>query len=278
MLSSAFDLEGRRIEVWTVRTAASLGVTDEHMPILAPDEIDRAARLRIPCQRDAFILVRGILRTLLGRYLDVSPASIRFQYGSNGKPALAALADLHFNASHTEGLAVFAFASGCALGVDIERMRAMPQMHSIARRFFCAEEADELQYLNQDRQEQAFFLCWTRKEAYIKAIGGGMAVPLDSFRVTLAPDQPARLIHVATDQVSADHDETGKWNLCDLSLAPDYAAALAYRGVKRTVAILPALDAAAVFSGARDHCVRGPVAEEDNCRSTQPAVIACTAA
>jgi 4'-phosphopantetheinyl transferase len=247
MARQAFDLDGRRVEVWSVRTDAPAGLTDRFAAILAPDEIARAARLRIPRQRDAFVLARGILRTLLGRYLGISPASVRFQYGSNGKPALATLADLHFNASHTQGLAVFAFASGCALGVDVERIRAMPLMHGIARRFLCAEEAGELQSLQKGEQEHAFFLCWTRKEAYIKAIGEGMAAQLDSFRVTLRPGRPARLIFAASDP----HD-TGEWNLCDLRLAPQFAAALVYRGAQRSVALMGALDSATVLVGLED--------------------------
>ena len=185
------------------------------------------------------MIARGLLRTLLGRYLQVSPASIVFKYGSKGKPALAGPAGIDFNVSHSGGLAVFAFTADCEVGVDVERIRPRPDMQGIANRFFCSEEAAELMSLTAGQREHGFYLCWTRKEAYIKASGDGLSVPLDSFRVTLRPGQPARFVHVANDPTAST-----EWSLHDLHLAAGYAAALAYRDAERPIVVAPIADAA----------------------------------
>jgi len=197
----------------------------------------RAAQFRFERDRNSFVLARGVLRTLLGRYLHISPAGIRFEYRPKGKPALALPAGIDFNVSHSGGLAVFAFTAGCEIGVDVESIRPLPDLQSIADRFFCAGEAAELMSLAADQREPAFYLCWTRKEAYIKASGDGLSAPLDGFRVTLRPGQPARFVHLANDTAQA-------WSLHDLALASGYAAALAYRDAQRPVVVLPVADPA----------------------------------
>ncbi len=174
---------------------------------------------------------------LLGRYLNVPPANIQFKYGSKGKPTLTVLETVNFNASHSGDLAVFAFTEHCKVGIDVEQIRPLPDMQNIADRFFCSEEAVELMSLNANERKHAFFLCWTRKEAYIKAIGDGLSTPVDNFRVTIQPGQPARFIHVNQDANAAND-----WKLYDLQLAPNYAAALAYRDGERRVLVSPVID------------------------------------
>ncbi len=112
-------------------------------------------------------------------------------------------------------------------------------MANIADHFFCPEEAAELQSLTASERTRAFFTCWTRKEAYIKAIGDGVSAPLDSFRVTLRPNQPARFIHLGHDTTAA-----AAWTLHDLRFDPNYAAALAYRDLARPVIVFPVMDPA----------------------------------
>ncbi len=211
--------------------------------LLAPDEKERAARFRFDHLRRSFVLARGALRTLLGGYLQTSPVSIEFEYGSKGKPALVAPAPIHFNASHSGGLAVFAFTCGCEIGVDVEKIRPIEEMRNIADHFFCPEEAAELMSLAAEQREYAFFLCWTRKEAYIKALGDGLSAPLNRFRVTMQPNQPARFLHLQGD-ANAARD----WTLHDLHLVSDYAAALAYRDAERPVTALPLTDPARLLS------------------------------
>jgi 4'-phosphopantetheinyl transferase len=204
---------------------------------LSPDEKGRAAQFRLERNRNTFAVAHGVLRILLGRYLNSSPDGILFKYGPKGKPALAGSAAIDFNMSHSDSLAVFAFTAGCPVGIDVERIRPLPDMLTIADRFFCSAEAAELMSLAPDQRQHGFYLCWTRKEAYIKASGDGLSTPLDSFRVTLRPCQPARFMHLA--HLANDASASQAWSLHDLPLASDYAAALAYRDSERPIVILP---------------------------------------
>jgi 4'-phosphopantetheinyl transferase len=228
VLARNFELTDRIVHVWTVRLQAPDAVVERFQSLLAADETDRAARFRFEHLRQSFILARGTLRVLLGRYLKTAPADIALRYGSKGKPTLAAPSRLQFNASHSGELALFAFTLDCEIGVDVEAIRPMPDLEDVAKRFFCAEETAELLSLPATRRDVSFFLCWTRKEAYIKATGEGLSTPLDAFRVTLKRDEPARLVHLARDPIAA-----GAWTLHDLTPAPRYAAALAYQDAPR---------------------------------------------
>jgi 4'-phosphopantetheinyl transferase len=176
---------------------------------------------------------------LLGQYLGVRPATIQVNYGSKGKPTLGETGAVEFNASHSDGLAVFAFTFDCEIGIDVEQIRSLPDMQQIANRFFCAEEATELMLLPESERQRAFFRCWTRKEAYIKTTGEGLSTPLDGFRVTLQPEVPARLVHVQHDLSAAN-----RWTLHDLELTPAYAGALAYCEAPRPVLLFPIIEPA----------------------------------
>jgi 4'-phosphopantetheinyl transferase len=224
----ALELSGRAVQVCPVSIQASVTIVDQFRSLLSADETARAARFLFEHLQHSFILARGALRILLGRYLNTAPADLAFTYGAKGKPALAGPASLQFNASHSGDLALFAFTMGCELGVDIEAVRPMPDLEDVARRFFCADETAELMALSPGQRDQAFFLCWTRKEAYIKATGEGLSSPLDAFRVTLRPGDPARMVHLERDPIAAQ-----AWTLHDLALDPRYAAALAYRDSPR---------------------------------------------
>jgi 4'-phosphopantetheinyl transferase len=223
-----FELTGRAVHVWPVSIQGPIAVVDQFCSLLSADETARAARFRFEHLQHSFILARGALRILLGRYLNTPPCDLGFRYGAKGKPALAEPAGLQFNASHSCDLALFAFTMDCELGVDIEAVRSMPDRDDIARRFFCAEETTELMTLPAGERDQGFFLCWTRKEAYIKATGEGLSAPLDAFRVTLRPGESARMIHLERDPIAAQ-----AWSLHDLTPDPRYAAALAYQDSPR---------------------------------------------
>jgi 4'-phosphopantetheinyl transferase len=223
-----FELTGRAVHVWPVSIQGPVAVVDQFRSLLSADETARAARFRFEHLQHSFILARGALRILLSRYLDTPPRDLEFRYGAKGKPALAEPARLQFNASHSADLALFAFTMGCEVGVDIEAVRSMSDMEDVARRFFCAEETTELMALSTRQRDQGFFLCWTRKEAYIKATGEGLSAPLDAFRVTLRPGEPARMIHLEHDLIAAQ-----AWSLHDLTPDPRYAGALAYRDTPR---------------------------------------------
>jgi len=230
----AYELSGRAVHIWPVWTHAPDAVVEQFQLLLAPDETDRAGRFRFVHLQQSFILARGALRVLLGRYLNTAPGRIQFSYGSKGKPALAGLNRLQFNATHSGDLALFAFTMDCEIGVDVEQIRPMPDIEDVAKRFFCAEESAELMSLPAGQREHGFFLCWTRKEAYIKATGDGLSTPLDAFRVTLRPDEPAAMVHLERDPIAAH-----AWTLQDVSPAPGYAAALAYRDAPRPLETFP---------------------------------------
>ena len=232
-------LSERDVHVWTLRTPVADGVALKFEAVLSPDERDRAARLRFDPLRRSFVVARGALRSLLGRYLGLHPGSIHFNYGTKGKPALPFPAPIDFNTTHSGDLTAFAFIVGCQIGIDLELIRPLSEMKEIVDRFFCPNEASEILSLESSERQRAFFCCWTRKEAYVKAIGDGLSAPLADFRVTVQPDKPPHIIHVA-------HDTTaGKlWTLHNLSLAPDYAGAIAYRSQQRSLSVFQMLDPA----------------------------------
>jgi 4'-phosphopantetheinyl transferase len=228
------------VHIWTMPIQASVAVVTELQRTLGRDELERASRFRFPHLTSAYVITHGVLRLLLARYLDRGPARISFEYGVRGKPNVSKSRQIDFNLTHSAGMAAVAVTTGCALGIDLEHLRSMPDLEEIAGRYFCPEEAAEILSLAPGEREQAFFRCWTRKEAYIKAIGDGLSCPLDSFQVTVQAGTPARLVHIAHDRVAA-----ARWTLHDLSLAPDYIAALAYPDRRRSISVFPISDLAA---------------------------------
>lgn len=196
--------------------------------LLSEDERRRADRYRFDRHRDRFTVCRGTLRNLLGRYLEVQADSIRFEYGEHGKPSIADPPEgrtICFNLAHSRNLALFAFSRHQAVGIDIEYRRPMPRAEALAKRFFSAEEHRVIQSLSPDHRQQAFYDCWTRKEAYVKATGAGFSFPLARFTVSLAPDEPARLI-----RVEGSPELAKGWTVVAVVPSADYVAALAVRG------------------------------------------------
>ena len=232
-------LAGRAIDVWVLPNRASDAACVEFERVLAPEEKARAQRFRFDRLRQSFLTTRGALRFLLGRYLGAAPEQVEFCYGPKGKPAVASSRAIEFNATHSGDLAAFAFTVGCPVGVDLEHIHPISEMQRIAGRFFCREEAAELAALPAEEREAAFFRCWTRKEAYIKAIGDGLSAPLDDFRVTLRSGEPVQFLHIGHDVEAAK-----AWSLQDLNVAPNYAAALAYRDPERPFSLFRLTDPA----------------------------------
>jgi 4'-phosphopantetheinyl transferase len=190
---------------------------------LSADEIARAEKFVFARDREHFIVARGILRMLLGRYLRKPPAGIAFCKGPRDKPYLRAETGeppLQFNLSHSHGLALYAFAMQREVGIDLEKLRPDFASTEIAERFFSRLEQEELRALPPELRTEGFFLCWTRKEAYLKARGDGLRIPLESFDVTLTPRQPAELR--STD--------SARWTLLSFTPAPDYVAAAVAEG------------------------------------------------
>jgi 4'-phosphopantetheinyl transferase len=204
-------LKSGNVHVWVV-DLASAPATPE---VLSAAELTRAERFRFAQDRRRFIASHTALREILAAYTGLHPAAIEFVTLPHGKPALVS-GSLQFNLSHSGELALVALAAGCELGVDIERLRAQVEMEAIARRFFSPTETGALLAYPEPERGPAFFRCWTRKEAYVKALGGGLTISLASFAVSLDPARAELLSGVEAP-----------WTLHSLDVHPTYCAALA---------------------------------------------------
>ncbi|HEY2981466.1 MAG TPA: 4'-phosphopantetheinyl transferase superfamily protein [Anaerolineales bacterium] len=227
---SAFRLASDEVHSWRASLDVSPETSAHLYATLTPDERARSARFQFERDQQRFIVARGVLRDLLGRYLQTQPSQINFVYGVFGKPGLGPefANRLKFNLSHSAGVALIAIAAASDVGVDLEYIRAQSDYADIARRFFSPAEVDYLMALPSHLYAEAFFSCWTKKEAYIKGCGEGLAIPLNSFSVPLATDPahtPADLYVASKGIVPAK-----RWSLYTLRPAPGYAGALAVEG------------------------------------------------
>lgn len=214
-----------RIDVWRVEIDGENPPDSDIKSLLSEDETARASRFHFERHSSRYIRGRASLRILLGRYLQTAPGEIRFKYENNGKPEIECPArgkDLCFNVSNSDGLALIALCCGTPLGVDIEKLREMRDLLAIARRFFSAHEVKDILAISEARRPEAFFTCWTRKEAFLKATGVGLSYPLSDFSVSLDPDGPAELLEIKGSRKLAHH-----WYLTDLVPAAGFRGALA---------------------------------------------------
>lgn len=221
-------LPSNSVHVWRASLEVSVSHLQALKDTLAADECARAERFYFQEHRERFIAGRGLLRNILSRYLDREPGQLRFCYNSYGKPALieeTGVEGLRFNLSHSHDMALYAVTRGREIGVDIERFRPDVEAEKLAERFFSPREATVLRTLPERLRTEGFFNCWTRKEAYIKAEGEGMAIPLSSFDVSLTPGEPAALL-----RSQKDPQEASRWSMQALDPEPGYAAALAVKG------------------------------------------------
>ena len=192
---------------------------------LSEDELERAARFRHDRHRNRFIVGRAMLRDVLAHYGDCTAGQIAFTYLAHGKPVLAEGVNapkLEFNLSHSGDVAICAVAKTIPLGVDVERIRSLRDMQGLADRFFSSTEAQQIRAARDEEQLANFFRCWTRKEAYVKATGQGIACRLDSFAVSVGPDDPARLVHIDQDAAAA-----ANWSMVSIVPTDGYIGALA---------------------------------------------------
>lgn len=216
------DLQPDIVNVWIRTLQVSSATESACYEVLTPGERERAARYLVGRPRNAFILTRGTLRSLLARYVGVTPQGLSFRYSKHGKPLLDGPSDLRFNVSHTDGLALIAFVRTREIGVDVEKIHAAPDVRKLAERFFSVRERHFLECLSGDELQSAFFRCWTRKEAYVKARGEGLSLPLHQFDVSVAPNECRALLATRPDPSEAD-----RWIVQDLPVKHGYTAALA---------------------------------------------------
>lgn len=233
------ELGANELHVWSVRLNGSDATVAAFSQLLPASERERCARFHFEIHRRRFAVSHGALRILLARYSGIPPQQIKFRYGHAGKPVVDdSHANLAFNMSHSGDLAVYAVARECELGVDVEQIRPMADLERVASHFFSEEECGDLFALPAGERTQAFFRCWTRKEAYIKALGEGLNVPLQNFRVTLLPDEPAALVYTKLEP-------GGDWQIHHLTPDPMFAGAVAYQGVRRELRACPIVEAEA---------------------------------
>jgi 4'-phosphopantetheinyl transferase len=191
---------------------------------LSEEEKLRAGRFLFAGGRARYVCGRSVVRSLLGRYLEVAPVEVRFRHGPHSKPELAPpfhLRKLQFNLSHSNGQLLVAVARGFAVGVDLEMIRPEMDIDKIAKRFFSFNENGQLGTLSGSAKRNGFFNGWTRKEAYLKARGDGIGYGLDRFAVSLAPGEPARLLNDHRDP-----EAVRCWSIREAAAPPGCVAAV----------------------------------------------------
>lgn len=225
--TEGLSLSEKDVHIWGAALDLPSSSVQELKEKLSIGERIKAERLRFERDRRRFIVARGILRLMLGCYLSIEPGAVRFCYGRNGKPRLADTfgnGTIHFNQSHSEGLALYGFTRDREIGVDIEHVREFPEMEQVAEQVFSVRENSVFRALPKSYKKEAFFQIWTRKEAFIKGTGDGLSLPLDKFEVSLVPGEPASLLRIEDDS-----REASRWFIQGLKPAPNYVGAFAVK-------------------------------------------------
>lgn len=224
-----FKLAWNEVHIWRICLKVTAPYQQRLKSILSVDENYRAKKYRFSIDRNHFIVARAVLRIILGFYLHMKPDKLQFSYGPYEKPELIDQPDgyaLNFNVSHSYGLGLCAVTQGRELGVDLEKIRPGFINEQIPEHFFSPQEVAKLRALPTSLQENAFFSCWTRKEAYLKAKSGGLSFDLNRFEVSFAPGEPPEILNIFDDPKEKDH-----WTLIDIDPSPGYTGALVVEGV-----------------------------------------------
>lgn len=224
------------VHVWRIELDDAAQSPRDAANCLSEDETRRATAFHFEQDRTRFVAGRAALRRILASYTGQPPSELRFVYGEQGKPELVTPpgdAGLRFNLSHSRGLAICGVTRRREIGVDVERVRTRPNIERMAARFFSETENAALRSIPPKRRREAFFRCWTRKEAYLKALGSGIFGGSTTFDVTLSPDEPARLLRIHGNPHEAAH-----WTLHDLTPAPGFAGAVLAQGTTWSLRLL----------------------------------------
>lgn len=225
------SLAETEIHIWQASLAVSSDELEQFAQTLSVDEQARANRLRFPRDAHRFVASRGILRALLGRYLQIAPDQIQFCYGDRGKPSLAkpTNASLAFNLSHSEDWMVCAIARSCQVGIDLEYIRPVADLEQLTQRFFSPQEHAAIHALSEELRLRSFFQHWTCKEALLKAIGDGL-MNLTSIEVSIEGDR-AQLVNW-----SGATQPLHQWALQPFVFRPNYVVAVAVDSPDRALA------------------------------------------
>ncbi len=215
------------VHLWLFSLDRPASLDDAQAGCLDAEEKHRASRFHFEMHRRRFIAGRSQLRHLLAAYLSIVPQDVHFIYGAQGKPFVdprhtSGQLALHFNLSHSEGVALLGVTCDAEIGVDVEAVRHMSDAGDVARGNFSQPEVEVWERLPKEMRDDGFFACWSRKEAIVKAMGGGLSIPLDSFQVTLDPRAPARLLSI-DDEPEAPR----QWSLWGEEVLPGYWGAVA---------------------------------------------------
>jgi 4'-phosphopantetheinyl transferase len=227
-IEPSLALPGDEVHLWRIDLSALRPDESRWQKVLSPDEAARAARYRFAVDRQRYSISRGVLRTILGSYLRSDPVRIIFSYSSREKPFLSppySDSGITFNISHSGEVTLLALTHNRDIGVDVEQMARKSDLEAIARRFFSAHEQEQLFTLPAEQRPEAFFRCWTRKEAYIKATGDGLSLPLSQFDVSIAADDRDALVATRPDA-----SEAARWSMREVPAGESYIGALCVRG------------------------------------------------
>jgi len=212
-------------QIWIIDLDIEDQILHSYFSMIGEDEKQRASRFKFQKDYKAFVITRACLRILLADYLNMDPEELKFIYSNYGKPEIAYdRCDLQFNVSHSKHVSLIGISKTDPIGVDIEFIKFDEDLNIVARRFFSENEYNEFESLNQSDKAQGFFNCWTRKEAFIKAVGHGLSFPLKEFDVSLIPGAPARL-----KKTHFDEHEKDEWTMMDIGLPTGYVGAFAIK-------------------------------------------------
>lgn len=226
--SSRLTLSANEVHLWRIDLDALASSESRWRSLLCQDELIRADRFHFARDRQNFTVTRAFLRILLGSYIDSDPNQIKFDYGENQKPSLSpclSTAKVNFNVSHSGGKALLGFARQMAIGVDVEQIRNNFDPDALACRFFSPTEQEALAGLPKLEKTKGFFRCWTRKEAYIKAHGSGLSLPLNQFDVSIEVGESKALLATRPDSMAA-----ALWSIREVDSGPGYVAAVCAKG------------------------------------------------
>ncbi len=220
-------VDGDDLHVWQVDLSAYEVMIQNFRAILSPDEIERADRFIRPVHGHRFSVGRGALRQILARYVSVQPKELVFEYNEHGKPSLAKPNEspFSFNVSHTGDCAVIAVGRHASVGIDIERYRETMEVEKLAQRYFAPEEVSSLMKMKASKRKEAFFRCWSTKEAFIKVVGRGLSIGLSNFEVEMEPARPPCIIKTVDTLATSD-----TWMCKQLPMGDSIAGVVAVEG------------------------------------------------